>query len=50
MAATTLYHSHSALGAYYRRMKGRLGAPKAVTATAHKIARTFYQMLKYGQA
>lgn len=49
MSASTLYHSKSALGAYHRRMKGRLGAPKAITATAHKIARIFYRMLKYGE-
>ena len=48
MAAQTLSHSHSALGAYYRRMRARLGAPKAITATAHKLARIFYSMLRYG--
>jgi hypothetical protein len=37
----------SALGAYYRRLKKRLGAPK--TATARKIACIFYSMFKYGQ-
>ena len=31
-----------------RRMRTRLGAPKAVTATAHKLARIFYNMLKNG--
>jgi transposase len=35
MAAQTLSHSHSALGAYYRRMRARLGVPGAMTATAH---------------
>jgi transposase len=39
LAAHSLDHSHSALGAYYRRMKARLGAPAAITATAHKLAR-----------
>lgn len=39
MAAFTLIHSKSALGAYMRRQKARLGAPKAITATAHKMAR-----------
>lgn len=29
----------------YRRMRAKLGAPKAITATAHKIARLFYAML-----
>ncbi|NOQ77193.1 MAG: hypothetical protein GQ475_05300 [Methylococcaceae bacterium] len=40
--------SQSALGAYCRRQRTRLGAPKAITATAHKLARTFYSMLKNG--
>ena len=44
MAAQTLSRSHSALGAYYRRMQARLGAPKAITAAAHKLARIFYHM------
>ena len=48
MAASSLYKSSCALGAYYRRMKSRLGAPKAITATAHKLARMVYSMLKNG--
>jgi transposase len=48
MAAQTLVRSHSALGAFYRRMQARLGAPKAITATAHKLARIFYQLWKSG--
>ena len=48
LAAQGLAHSHSALGAYYRRMRARLGAPKAMTATAHKLARLVYSMLRYG--
>jgi transposase len=48
MSANTLYRSNSALGAFFRRQKARLGAPKAITATAHKLARLFYTMLKYG--
>jgi hypothetical protein len=47
MAAYTVSHSSSALGGFCRRMRARLGAPKAITATAHKIARIFYQMWKY---
>jgi len=43
-----MFNSKSALGAYCRRQRARLGAPKAITATAHKIARTFYSMLKNG--
>lgn len=50
MAAYTLMRSKSALGAYLRRMKARKGAPKAITATAHKLARIVYRMLKYGKS
>jgi transposase len=48
IAATSLYRSHSALGAYLRRMSAKLGKPQAVTATAHKLARLVYSMLKHG--
>ena len=48
MAAQAAGKSHSALGGYYRRMKIRLGPSKAITATAHKLARIFYRMLRYG--
>lgn len=48
MAAQTLGRSHSALGAFYRRMQSRMGAPKAITATAHKLARIFYRLWKSG--
>lgn len=48
MSAMTLFNSKSALGAYFRRQRSRLGAPKAVIATAHKLARLVYSMLKYG--
>jgi transposase len=46
MAAYGLHHAKSALGAYYRRIRTRLGAPKAITATAHKLARLFYSLLR----
>ena len=46
IAAYALSGSSSALGAFSRRMKARLGAPKAITATAHKIARLFYIMVR----
>ena len=49
LAAITLLRSHSYLGAQYRRLRTRLGAPKAITAMAHKLARLVYRMLKYGQ-
>ncbi len=48
LAAYSLQRSTSAIGAFLRRKKAQLGAPKAITATAHKIARIFYNMLKYG--
>jgi len=36
------------LGAYYRRIAARLGKGKAITATAHKLARLIYAMLTQG--
>ena len=50
LAANALHRSDSALGAFLRRKKAHLGAPKAITATAHKLARIIYSMLRYGQA
>ena len=49
MAAWSLFRSRSALGANFRRLRRKLGAPKAVTAMAHKLARLVYRMLKFGQ-
>ena len=48
VAAFALSNSKSALGAFYRRLRNRLGAPKAITATAHKLARLIYAMLING--
>jgi transposase len=48
MAASSLYRSQTALGAFYRRIKARSGGQQAVTATAHKIARIYYAMLTKG--
>ncbi len=42
--------SASGLGAFVRRQRSRLGAPKAITATAHKLARIVYGVLRYGWA
>ena len=50
MAAQSLANSHTALGAFYRRLRSRLGPPKAITATAHKLARIFYRLWKTGEA
>jgi transposase len=49
MAALSLRHSDTALGAYYRRLANRLGADVAVFATARKIATLIYRMLRWGQ-
>jgi transposase len=49
MAAVRLERSQSALGGYYRRMKARLGAAEGITATAHKLARLIYRLIKHGQ-
>jgi transposase len=49
LAASSLHHSKSSLGAYFRRLKSRLGAPKAIVATAHKLARLVYRLLKHGE-
>ena len=49
MAAQSLHHSKSYLGNYYRRMRTRLGAPKAITAAAHKLARIIYHLITTGQ-
>ena len=48
LAAHGLHRSDSALGAFLRRKKAQMGAPKAITATAHKLARLIYSMLRYG--
>jgi len=45
MAAQALHRSQSWLGQYYRRMRARLGAPKAITAAAHKLARIVFHLL-----
>ena len=46
----SLMRSQSYLGAYLRRQRSRLGAPKAITATAHKLARIIYNVMRYGIA
>lgn len=49
MAATSLWRSQTYLGAKFKRLRSNLGAPKAITAMAHALARLVYRMLKYGQ-
>ncbi len=48
LAAWGLMRSKSDLGAYLRRKRSQLGAPKAITATAHKLARIVYALVRYG--
>jgi transposase len=50
MAAMSLSHSDSALGAFYRRLCSRMDKPRANTAVAHKLARMDYFMLTRGEA
>jgi transposase len=50
MAAMSLSHSDSALGAFYRRLCSRMDKPRANTAVAHKLARMVYYMLTRGEA
>jgi transposase len=49
MAAQSLHHSKTALGDFYRRMRAKLGAPKAITAAAHKLARIIFHLVTTGQ-
>ena len=46
VAAQSLARSNSAIGAFYRRMKARSGKKMANVATAHKLSRIVYYMLK----
>jgi transposase len=50
LAAQGGHHAKNALGAFYRRIQARCGGPKAVVATARKIAERVYRLLKYGEA
>lgn len=45
LAAQTLHHQDTMMGNYYRKMRARLGAPKAITAAAHKLARIYYHLV-----
>lgn len=50
LCAQTLIGSSSALGAFCRRLCARLGTPKGITATAHKLALLIYRMLAFGRS
>jgi len=47
LAARSLHRSDTALGEWYRRLKGKLGSGGAITATAHKLARILWAMIKH---
>ena len=49
-AAQACARSYSAFGAFFRHIRARRGAQQAIVATAHKIARVFYHLLKYQEA
>jgi len=49
MAATALWRSKTYLGAKFKLLRTQLGAPKAITAVAHHLARLVYRMLRYGE-
>ncbi len=49
MAASSLRHSETALGAYYRHIARRIGGDVAVFATARKLATIIYRLLRWGQ-
>jgi len=49
LGAQSLFRSQSWLGQFYRRMRAKLGAPKAITAAAHKLARILFHLLTTNQ-
>jgi transposase len=49
LAARGCHHAKNALGAFYRRIQARAGAPKAIVATARKLAERVYRLLRYGE-
>jgi len=49
LAAFAVGKTQTALGAFMRRIKSKAGTPKAITATARKIACLFYRLLKHGK-
>ena len=49
MCANAVKDEKSEMGIYFRRIKARNGSAQAIVATAHKIARIFYTMIKNRQ-
>ncbi len=47
LAALAAGQTDTWIGRFYRRKRAHLGAPKAITATAHKLACVIYHLLKY---
>lgn len=50
LGAQAVSKTDTALGAFYRRLRARLGPERATVATAHKLARLVYHLLKYHEA
>lgn len=50
LAAQSLHRSQSFLGDYYRRMRAKMGTPKAITAVAHKLTRIIFHLLSTRRA
>lgn len=50
LAAQAVARTDTALGAYFRSMRARKGPQQAIVATAHKLARIVYHLLKYGES
>jgi hypothetical protein len=48
LAVMNAGRTHTALGAFYRRVAFRIGKAKAITATARKLAILVYRTLKHG--
>jgi transposase len=49
LGAQTLERSETELGRFFRRMRGKMGRPQAITATAHKMARILYTLVTTGK-
>ena len=49
MAARSVGKTMTPLGLFYRRIRSRIGGLGAVKATAHKLARLVYALLKHGK-
>jgi hypothetical protein len=49
LAVQACHHAKHALGAFYRRIQAREGAPKAIMATARKLSERVYRLLKHAE-